>query len=318
MLIARCAARARGSPRSRRRSCASCSGTVRREPTAKASSPATPLLAQQRERGVDVAVDAQLDDLAAEGWRAARRRVERDDLARVHDRDAVAEPLRLVEVVRRQQDRQSPRGRAGRRSRRAARRGCADRARRSARRGTARAGARRARGRSRAAGARRRCRSRPARSTSSGRPSAAASSSIRAASPACSTPQSRAWSSRFRRPVSERSTTGSWKTTLLSAPRGERLGARRRSPRAGRCRASARSSSSASRPSSTCPRRSGRAGRRPRPARRRSRSPSPPRRRRGRSCSRPSLRWRIHAAPFARSHRRRSFVRGMTDPNERM
>jgi len=39
-----------------------------------------------------------------------------------------------------------------------------------------------------------------------------------------STPQRRARSSRFRRPVSERSTTASWKTTLLTrrADRGSR------------------------------------------------------------------------------------------------
>ena len=43
-----------------------------------------------------------------------------------------------------------------------------------------------------------------------------ASSSILAAASRGSTPQSRAWISRFRRPVSERSTTGSWKTTLLT------------------------------------------------------------------------------------------------------
>ena len=38
------------------------------------------------------------------------------------------------------------------------------------------------------------------------------------------TPQSRACMSRFRRPVSERSTTVSWNTTLLSAARRERIG----------------------------------------------------------------------------------------------
>src|SRR5204862_523046 len=43
-----------------------------------------------------------------------------------------------------------------------------------------------------------------------------ASSSILAAASRGSTPQSRAWISRFGRPVSERSTTGSWKTTLLT------------------------------------------------------------------------------------------------------
>ena len=70
--------------------------------------------------------------------------------------------------------------RAGRRSRRAARGGCAGRARRSARRGTAPAARRRARGRSRAGAAGRRCSVPTGRSSSSARPSASASSAIRA------------------------------------------------------------------------------------------------------------------------------------------
>ena len=57
------------------------------------------------ERGCRVAVDPQLDDLAAERPQQRGGRVERDDPARVDDRDPVAEPLGLVEVVRREQDR---------------------------------------------------------------------------------------------------------------------------------------------------------------------------------------------------------------------
>ena len=52
-----------------------------------------------------VAVDAQLDDLAAQPREERRRCVEGDDPSCVHDRDAVAEPLGLVEVVRREQNR---------------------------------------------------------------------------------------------------------------------------------------------------------------------------------------------------------------------
>ena len=61
--------------------------------------------AQRRQRGRGIAVDPQLDELATEAPQQGGRRVERDDLTRVDDRDAVAEPLRLVEVVRGQQDR---------------------------------------------------------------------------------------------------------------------------------------------------------------------------------------------------------------------
>ena len=89
-----------------------------------------------------------------------RRRVERDDRSRVDDRDAVAQALRLVEVVRRRAGSScSSRSRRPPITLERARRGCADRARRSARRGRARAGSgQRALARSRAGGARRRCR----------------------------------------------------------------------------------------------------------------------------------------------------------------
>ena len=136
--------------------------------------------------------------------------------AGVDDRDAVAEPLGLVEVVRREQDRDLVRGRAGPRSRRAARGGCAGRARRSARRGRAHAARRAAPARSRAAAAGRRCSVPTVRPSRSVMPSASATSAPCALSPRPrSTPHRRACTSRFRWPVSARSTTGSWKTTLL-------------------------------------------------------------------------------------------------------
>ena len=203
--------------------------------------------AERGERGGGVAVDAQLDELGAETGEQGRGVSRATIAAGVHDRDAVAESLGLVEVVGREQNRQLVATAAGRRSRRAARRGCAGRVRPSARRGTARAGVRRARVRSPAAAARRRCSCRRAgRRARRARASRRAPRSARSAS-AGSTPQRRAWMSRLRRPVSERSTAGSWKTTLLTRARRERLRLRRRSPRAGRCRPSARWSSSASR-----------------------------------------------------------------------
>src|SRR3954452_2154272 len=55
------------------------------------------------------------------------------------------------------------------------------------------------------------------RSSSWLRPSASASSAMPSSAASRSTPQSRAWSSRLRRPLRARSTTGSWKTTLLTA-----------------------------------------------------------------------------------------------------
>ena len=55
------------------------------------------------------------------------------------------------------------------------------------------------------------------------------------AAAAASTRQSRAWMSRLRRPVSDRSTTGSWKRTLLGRARGQRFA---RDVEAGHARAS--------------------------------------------------------------------------------
>src|SRR5204863_10188194 len=48
-------------------------------------------VAELRERRADVAVDAELDELAAEVGEQSPRRVERDDPAGVDDRDAVAQ-----------------------------------------------------------------------------------------------------------------------------------------------------------------------------------------------------------------------------------
>ena len=101
------------------------------------------------------------------------RRVEHDDLAVVHDRDAVAE-LRLVHVVRRHEDRDLLRLAAARGC--SARSSCASagRGRSSARRGTARAASAAGRGRSPAAGACRPRTSAPAsRAAPTGRPSRA-------------------------------------------------------------------------------------------------------------------------------------------------
>ena len=51
-----------------------------------------------------LAVDPQLDELAAEVVSERGRSVESDEATRVHDRDPVAQLLGLVEVVRREQD----------------------------------------------------------------------------------------------------------------------------------------------------------------------------------------------------------------------
>ena len=75
------------------------------EPIANASVGGDPGLAQARQRGRAVAVDAQLEDLVAELGEQALGRVQADDLPLVHDRDAVAELARLLEVVGREQDR---------------------------------------------------------------------------------------------------------------------------------------------------------------------------------------------------------------------
>src|SRR5438105_1505966 len=61
--------------------------------------------AEHRERGVRVSVDVHLEQLGPERAQERRRRVEGDDSTGVDDRDAVAEPLGLVEVVRREDNR---------------------------------------------------------------------------------------------------------------------------------------------------------------------------------------------------------------------
>ena len=60
----------------------------------------------ERPRYVNVnSVDAELDHLAAESGQQRGGRVEGDDAAVRHDRDAIAQLLGLVEVVRGEQDR---------------------------------------------------------------------------------------------------------------------------------------------------------------------------------------------------------------------
>src|ERR671937_713040 len=61
---------------------------------------------QHRERRREVVANVQLDELPAELVAQPLGVIEGDDAALVHDRDPVAEPLRLVEVVRGKQDRQ--------------------------------------------------------------------------------------------------------------------------------------------------------------------------------------------------------------------
>jgi hypothetical protein len=60
---------------------------------------------QRHERPCGLAAHAQLQDLGAEPGQQRLRRVEGDDTAGVHDRDPVAQPLRLVEVMRGYEDR---------------------------------------------------------------------------------------------------------------------------------------------------------------------------------------------------------------------
>ena len=55
------------------------------------------------ERFARAALHAELEDLAPQLGEQCDRRVERDDAACVHDRDPVAEPFRLVQVMRRQE-----------------------------------------------------------------------------------------------------------------------------------------------------------------------------------------------------------------------
>ena len=186
-------------------------------PTANASSPATPCAAQTRERGRRIGVDAELEHLVAERGEQVGRPVERDDPPGVHDADAVAEPLGLVEVVRREQH--------GRAEASAQAADDVDELVADARIepdgrfveeqhawfGDERAcdleppALPAAVGRDRtveqvgeveAVGELRRCAGRRRRRA---------------------TPQSRAWISKLRRPVRARSTTGSWNTTALSA-----------------------------------------------------------------------------------------------------
>ena len=83
----------------------SCSGTVSVEPIANASPSAIAAAQERSERGFAVAVDADLEDLVAELVEQPARRVEPDDPALVHDRDPIAQPARLLEVMRREQDR---------------------------------------------------------------------------------------------------------------------------------------------------------------------------------------------------------------------
>src|SRR2546430_12639494 len=61
-------------------------------------------VAQRGERRGDAALDANLDQLPAKASEQRSGSVERDDPARVDDRDAIAEPLGLLEVVSGQQD----------------------------------------------------------------------------------------------------------------------------------------------------------------------------------------------------------------------
>src|SRR5262245_46774779 len=63
-----------------------------------------PVRAQSRQRGGRVPVDSELEHLGAKRPQQRLRRVEGDDPTRVHDRDAIAESLGLVEVVRREDD----------------------------------------------------------------------------------------------------------------------------------------------------------------------------------------------------------------------
>ena len=65
---------------------------------------------QPGERGRRLAVDPQLHELAAQCGEQRGRGVERHDLAVVHDRDAIAETLGLVQVVGRHQDGEVARG----------------------------------------------------------------------------------------------------------------------------------------------------------------------------------------------------------------
>ena len=106
-----------------------------------------------------------------------------------------------------------------------------------------------------------------------------------------STPHSRAWIWRLRRPVRARSTTASWKTTALAARAaiglvGHVVPVEQAPSRGGLHRGGEHADGRR-----LARRRSDRAGRRPRRARRRSRSLSPPRRPPARSCGARGRRW---------------------------
>src|SRR5947209_14884973 len=60
--------------------------------------------AQCRHCGGHVAVDTEVEDLAAERGEQRRRAVQRDDAALVHDGDAIAELFGFVEIMSREQD----------------------------------------------------------------------------------------------------------------------------------------------------------------------------------------------------------------------
>ena len=82
-------------------------------PTTKVAASAMRSCRSRGERVDRVTIDSDLDDLAAEAGQQRGGRVERDDPTLGHDRDAVAQLLGLVEVVRGQQDRHLPSAETG-------------------------------------------------------------------------------------------------------------------------------------------------------------------------------------------------------------
>ena len=77
-----------------------------RRPRARTPSHARAARAAPRRRAAARSLDRELDDvLGAERGDQLARRAERDDLAVIHDRDAVAQPRRLLHVVRGEQHR---------------------------------------------------------------------------------------------------------------------------------------------------------------------------------------------------------------------
>ena len=89
-----------------------CSGTVRVERTAKASSPASPRRAE-RDRASGASRSRRSSSTGAEPLEQRRRRVLRDDPPGVHEGHAVADGAGLVEVVGRHQDRRAAAAQAG-------------------------------------------------------------------------------------------------------------------------------------------------------------------------------------------------------------